>query len=92
MIAMGGMAAELIVFGESKGAGHDVWRVDEVLGKLIPSSSEQDRQNTTRWALLQAIRILRAERIGLDRLRVAMLSGHGVGHCLMEIERAYSPE
>ncbi|CAM9148452.1 unnamed protein product [Discosporangium mesarthrocarpum] len=88
MVLMGGVAAEMVVFGDARGGAHDAVNLQKVLASLYPTAKEAELENTARWALLAAMQILRSERRILDRLTEAMRNGQGVGHCLMEIEQA----
>lgn len=87
-VIVGGLVAEYLTYGYSKGHHGDMEKLDMVLKWLQFTEDEAD--SLTRWAVLNTLLILR--RHGKARLALveAMAHGRSIGNCIDVIESALS--
>lgn len=85
-LGMGGIAAEVAVFGSSEGGVEDMADVARVARKAAPLSSDLERKTITRWGLMQAVTLVRDHRRALDMVAQAMSAGRSVEECAVLID------
>ena len=89
VVAMSGVVAETLCFGDSKGGLEDFPVALEVLRQInIP---ENQRESYLRWAVLKALILLRIHRSTLDCVANAMTDGISVNECFARIESIVEP-
>ena len=89
-IALAGMAAEYLAYGESEGGQDDTLRLDGLLQGLGFTQKKAEVQ--VRWGLINAVLLLRRHRDVHERLAQAMAGGASVTDCIALIERGVRPE
>lgn len=92
VVAMAGLAAEALLFGQATGGDADVNGLVSLLEGLQPAWLQPDIRIQARWAVVVAIGVLRTERAAYDGLRAAMQEGRGLGECVMAIEARLSSD
>ncbi|KAI7738773.1 hypothetical protein M8C21_005971 [Ambrosia artemisiifolia] len=83
-VIVGGLVAEHLAFGYSKGHHGDVEKLDRVLKWL--QFTEGEANNLTRWAVLNTLTILHRHTKARSTLAEAMLDGRSIGYCIDVIE------
>ncbi|PXF48253.1 hypothetical protein BWQ96_01942 [Gracilariopsis chorda] len=86
IVAMAGIAAEAIEFGEAEGGQSDINGLLSLLGGLSPAWSVNEVRCQARWAVLEAVLLLRTNADAFTALRDAMRERRSVGACMMVIE------
>ena len=99
VVAMAGVVAELLRFGDSRGGFSDipvalrVVRLLEGTGRNVVAGRSAARNKAyLRWALLKAIILLRLHREALDEVTQGMLEGRDVMALLEQVENADEDE
>jgi len=81
IVAVSGMVAETLRFGDSKGGAQDLTVAAEALRRAkVPAKS---RDGLLRWAVLKALVLLRAHRDELDEVATAMRCSQSVRECIL---------
>lgn len=88
IVAMGGIAAEGMMLGESLGGDSDILAMVRLLAGLQPAWEANQIRVQAKWAVLQAVLLLREYRAAYDALREAMEARLSLGECVMRIEEA----
>ncbi|GJU63650.1 hypothetical protein Tco_1245485 [Tanacetum coccineum] len=83
-VIVGGLVAEHLVFGYSKGHHADVEKLDAVLKWL--QFTEDEAHTMMRWAVLNTLLILRRHGEARAALVEAMAQGRSIGNCIDMIE------
>ncbi|KAK1439420.1 hypothetical protein QVD17_05238 [Tagetes erecta] len=83
-VIVGGLVAEHLAFGYSKGHLGDVEKLDRVLKWL--QFTEEEANTLTRWAALNTLTILYRHSKARSVLAEAMLHGRSIGYCIDTIE------
>ncbi|KAF8387949.1 hypothetical protein HHK36_026615 [Tetracentron sinense] len=89
-IALGGLAAEYLVFGYSEGLHSDVDKLDTLLEWM--GFTENEANSHLRWAVLNTILMLHRHHEARSKLAEAMALGRSVGFCIDAIENAINGE
>lgn len=88
VVAMGGIAAEGMILGEALGGDSDIFAMVRLLAGLQPAWEVNQIRVQAKWAVLQAVLLLREYREAYDALRIAMEERRPLGECVMTIEEA----
>jgi len=81
VVAVAGMVAETLRFGDCKGGAVDVLVAADALRRSqVPP---KEREGLLRWAVLKALALLRLHRDELDAVADAMREGQSVRQCLL---------
>ena len=83
-VALAGVSAEFIEFGQSEGGLNDVRALDALLSALNFSQKKADSE--VRFAVLSVVLLLRREAGAHDALAAAMEAGSSVATCLAVVE------
>lgn len=89
IVALAGVVAESIVFGDSTGGVQDFPIAFEIARKHAISQDRPGKDNEEcylRWALTKALAMLKVNRDALDRVAVAMGSSASIVDCMVAIE------
>lgn len=86
-VLMAGIAGEAIAFGEAEGGASDVSALLQLLTSLQPPWAEQSVRAQARWAVLQAIMLIRENMTAYTELTDAMRARKPLGDCIECIER-----
>lgn len=83
-VIVGGLVAEHLVFGYSKGHHADV----EMLGRVVKQFTKEDEEAKTvmKWCVLNTLVILHRHGEATSRLAQAMIHGTSIGDCIHIIE------
>jgi len=93
VVLMGGIAAEALQYGQAEGGKSDESVLISLLGSnLQPAWSPAAITNQARWAVLEAILILKRQQRSLDALSAAMTARQPLGECIAAIEDNLEPE
>lgn len=84
-IALAGVATEYLRFGKAEGGVGDVAQLDGLLRGLQFTQKKADGE--VRWAVLNAVALLRTHEKAHDALAAAMQRGESVGACIELLER-----
>jgi hypothetical protein len=85
-VALAGVATEWLRFGVAEGGLSDIQQMDALLRALGFTQKKADDQ--VRWAVLNAVTLLRRHETVQDALADAMAQGAGVGECVAVVETA----
>lgn len=88
VVAMGGIAAEGMILGEALGGDSDINAMVRLLAGLQPAWEANTIRIQAKWAVLQAVLLLREYRPAYDALRSAMEQRRSLGECITCIEDA----
>lgn len=88
VVAMAGLAAEGMMFGEATGGDADVTSLVRLLTDLKPAWDPQSIRIQARWAVVQAVSMIRENRPAYEALRNAMEQKLPLGECIVRIEDA----
>lgn len=88
IVAMGGIAAEGMVLGEALGGDSDIFAMVRLLAGLQPAWEVNQIRVQAKWAVLQAVLLLREYREAYDALKDAMENRRSLGECVLTIEEA----
>lgn len=91
IVSMAGIAAEAIHYGEAEGGESDVSALLNLLTTLQPPWSEQSVRSQARWAVLEAILLLRRNNLAFKALCEAMRERKSLGECILCIEENFVP-
>ncbi|XP_076882788.1 uncharacterized protein LOC143531361 [Bidens hawaiensis] len=83
-VIVGGLVAEHLAFGYSKGHDGDLEKLDSVL--KWQQFTEEEANILTRWAALNTLTILHRHSKARSSLAEAMLHGRSIGNCIHVIE------
>lgn len=86
IVAMAGIAAEAINYGEAEGGESDVAALLRLLTTLQPPWTEGSVRSQARWAVLEAVLLLRRNEGAFIALRDAMRERKSLGECILSIE------
>ena len=92
IVAMAGIAAEAIYYGEAEGGESDVSDLIGLLTGLEPAWSVSNVRGQARWAVLEAIMLLRRQEGAFEALREAMRERKSLGECILRIEEKHVRE
>lgn len=92
VVAMAGLAAEALLFGQATGGDADVNGLVSLLEGLQPAWRQPDIRIQARWAVVVAVGVLRTERAAYDGLCAAMQDGRALGECVMTVESLLSSD
>jgi len=84
-IALAGVATEYLRFGTAEGGTGDVASLDQMLRGLQFTQKKADGE--VRWAVLNAVALLRQHEAAHTALAAAMQRGESVGSCIQTLER-----
>eukprot|EP00930_Biecheleria_cincta_P005650 TRINITY_DN106581_c0_g1_i1.p1 TRINITY_DN106581_c0_g1~~TRINITY_DN106581_c0_g1_i1.p1 ORF type:complete len:510 (-),score=116.98 TRINITY_DN106581_c0_g1_i1:271-1764(-) len=84
--ALGGVAAEYLVFGQAEGGQSDIQQLEELFQSLRFDQQQTDLQ--LRWAVLNTVGLLRRHAATHQILAEAMARGACVGECIAEVEKS----
>lgn len=84
--ALGGVAAEYLVFGQAEGGQSDIQQLEDLFQSLRFDQQKTDLQ--LRWAVLNTVGLLRRHAATHRLLAEAMARGASVGECIAEIENS----
>eukprot|EP00884_Botryococcus_braunii_P003012 jgi/Botrbrau1/12711/Bobra.67_1s0074.1 len=87
-LALAGVAAEFVEYGQAEGGMNDVIQLDNLLRTLRFSQKKADDE--VRWALLNVVTVLRRHSTTHRQLAEAMSEGKTVGECILVIENSLS--
>lgn len=90
VVAMAGIAAEGMRFGEASGGEADVAALVRLLGDLQPAWQAASVRVQGRWAVVQAVLLLREHSAMYDALRDAMEMRLSLGACVARMEEAFA--
>ena len=89
VLAMAGIAAEVIAYGGAEGGYTDVAQLRGMLNAASPPISRgKDQDDRIRWATLMALTMLQNERGSLDVLAKQFETMEDVGQCIRALEAA----
>jgi len=91
IVLMAGIAAEALEYGQAEGGQSDEAALLRVLTCLNPPWSKERVFNQARWAVLQAILILKKQKKAYDALVDALSRKKPLGDCIALIEAHYVP-
>ncbi|XP_027160370.1 uncharacterized protein LOC113761540 isoform X1 [Coffea eugenioides] len=83
-VILGGLAAELLMFGYSELLHSDVDQLDRVMSRLGYSTDMANSQ--IKWAAINILLILRRHHKATSRVAEAMALGRSIGFCIDAIE------
>jgi hypothetical protein len=86
-VVMAGIAAEAIEYGQAEGGAGDETALISLLAQLSPPWSPSAVKAQARWAVLQAILLLRKNKEAYEALFEAMQARKPLGECIEVIER-----
>ena len=87
VLAMAGIAAEVIACGGAEGGATDVGQLRGMLSAASPAiSTRKDQDDRIRWATLMALTMLQNERKSLDVLAKQFETMEDVGQCIRALE------
>mgnify|MGYP004224410101 CR=1 FL=1 len=87
VLAMAGIAAEVIACGGAEGGYTDVAQLRGMLNAALPPiSTGKDQDDRIRWATLMALTMLQNERESLDVLAEQFATMEDVGQCIRALE------
>ena len=89
-VALGGVAAEYVQYGQAEGGLADIVQLDQLLSAL--GFTERKTSDQVRWGALNAVQLLRQHARAHRALAGAMLEGADVVDCIQVIERELDPE
>jgi len=93
VVLMGGIAAEALQYGQAEGGQSDEGVLISLLGaNLKPAWSAAAITNQARWAVLEAILILKRQKKAHAALIEAMTERKTLGECIAAIEDNLVPE
>eukprot|EP00287_Rhodomonas_sp_CCMP768_P008613 CAMPEP_0196734234 /NCGR_PEP_ID=MMETSP1091-20130531/13030_1 /TAXON_ID=302021 /ORGANISM="Rhodomonas sp., Strain CCMP768" /LENGTH=450 /DNA_ID=CAMNT_0042077713 /DNA_START=110 /DNA_END=1459 /DNA_ORIENTATION=- len=88
IVLMGGIAAEAISFEQAEGGASDESALVNFLIGLTPAWSQERVLNQARWAVTEAVLLLREHRDAFTALTEAMAANKPLGECVEAIEGA----
>mmetsp|Transcript_18753 Transcript_18753/g.52201 ORF Transcript_18753/g.52201 Transcript_18753/m.52201 type:complete len:371 (-) Transcript_18753:486-1598(-) len=88
VIAMAGIAAEGLKYEEVIGQSGDLFDLQKILNRSEAKLSNSEQQNLTRWAVYQALGLIKNHQHTYDRLTEAMQAGKPVSECVRIIEES----
>ncbi|EKX44204.1 hypothetical protein GUITHDRAFT_87555, partial [Guillardia theta CCMP2712] len=88
IVLMGGIAAEAMNYEQAEGGASDESALVSFLVGLLPPWQPQQVLNQARWAVTEAILLLREHRAAYDSLCDAMARGESLGTCISVLENA----
>lgn len=91
VVVMAGIAAEAIEYGRAEGGAGDETSLVRLLGSLKPPWGPERIKAQARWAVLQAIMLLRANRQAYEAVVELMRERRPLGDCIACIERLCKP-
>ena len=86
VITMAGIAAEAMRYDKAEGGASDEQSLISFFTSIQPPWTLARIQGQARWAVLQAILLLREHKSSYDALAIAMAEGRGLGDCVLAIE------
>lgn len=86
IVVMGGIAAEAVYYGEAEGGESDISDLLTLLTGLKPAWTERNVKRQARWAVLEAIMVIRTQKKAFEALRQSMRERKGLGECMLCIE------
>lgn len=89
-VALGGVAAEYVTRGSAEGGLADVAALDALLGAL--RFTQAKAADTVRWALLDAVALLRRHAAAHAALAAAMAANRSVAACVAVVEETLSAD
>ena len=87
VITMAGIAAEAAMFGVCEGGATDEQALVQFLTSIQPPWNILRIQGQARWAVLQAILLIREHRESYDALVKVLEEGKGIGDAVLAIEQ-----
>lgn len=91
IVSMAGIAAEAIHYGEAEGGESDVASLIRMLTSLNPPWKVRAVKDQARWAVLEAVLLLRQNVKAFDALCEAMRERKSLGECILVIEENFVP-
>jgi len=88
IVLMGGIAAEAMNYEQAEGGASDESALVSFLVGLLPPWQPQQVLNQARWAVTEAILLLREHRAAYDSLCDAMTRGESLGTCISVLDKA----
>ena len=93
VLAMAGIAAEVIACGGAEGGTTDVGQLRGILRAASPAiATRKDQDDRIRWATLMALTMLQNERKSLDVLAKQFETMEDVGQCIRALEASAERE
>jgi len=86
IITMAGIAAEAIRYDRAEGGASDEQSLVSFFTSIQPPWTLARIQGQARWAVMQAVLLLREHKASYDALAQAMAEGKGLGDCVLAIE------
>lgn len=83
---MAGLAAEGTKYEQVVGQSADLMLLSRLMSRAETKLNDQQQMNLTRWAVWQAVRLLRDNEAAYERLMGVMQSGGSVRECIEAIE------
>eukprot|EP00271_Cylindrocystis_brebissonii_P015483 TRINITY_DN38391_c0_g1_i1.p1 TRINITY_DN38391_c0_g1~~TRINITY_DN38391_c0_g1_i1.p1 ORF type:complete len:650 (+),score=92.15 TRINITY_DN38391_c0_g1_i1:228-2177(+) len=91
IVLFAGIAAEALVYGKAEGGENDENLFKTVVGQLQPVWSPAKISNQARWAVAQALLLLRAQQRAHEAVVLALERGAQMGEIAAAIESAIQP-
>eukprot|EP00873_Tetraselmis_striata_P011800 jgi/Tetstr1/432064/TSEL_021535.t1 len=88
VLAMAGVAAEGLKYEEVTGQTGDLFDLQRILLRSENKLSDNQQQNMTRWAVFQALSLIKSNQASYDALVAAMKERKSVAECIKAIEAA----
>lgn len=88
VLAMAGVAAEGLKYEEVTGQTGDLYDLQRILLRSERKLSDGAQQNMTRWAVFQALSLIKNNQTAYDALMLAMGQRKSVAECIKAIEAA----
>lgn len=89
IVSMAGIAAEALYYGEAEGGESDVSTLIGLLTGLQPPWTASDVKAQARWAVLEAIMLIRENEKAFEALCDAMRERRSLGSCILAIEENF---
>lgn len=86
IVSMAGIAAEAVYYGEAEGGDSDMQSLLTLLTGLQPPWSAGEVRTQARWAVLEAVLLIRGYERAFEALCVAMRERKSLGECVLCIE------
>lgn len=86
IVLMAGIAAEALLFNKAEGGAVDEQSLVNFLASVQPPWNVLRIQGQARWAVLQALLLIKEHRASYDALVAALTEGKGVGDAVIAIE------
>ena len=92
VLAMAGIAAEVLACGDAKGGGADVAQMRGLMQLASPPvTAKREQDDRIRWATFFALTLLQNNRASLDELAAQFERSEDLGTCLRALEDSARP-